>query len=135
MLKDVIIRFIRYILSKLEKPVKEIEMGRPKKVKPVETEAQKINEALDTMISEGEKLGLYQESAPKVEPVKEVSLNNVAYSIARNPVNQRWVVLSINYDMATKKVGEIKIIEESLDRIDVLHRYQVLSGTEFCSEV
>lgn len=121
MLKDIIIRFIKYILSKLDKPVKEIEMGRPRKnplptppVAPVEVKPEVVLPS---------------------EPIKTVDLNNVAYSIARNPVNQRWVVLSIKYDFATKTVGEIKVIEESLDRIDVLHRYQVLSGSEFFSEI
>ena len=110
-------------------------MGRPRKnpLPAVKTEQDKV---LDTLVAESQRLGLYDEPTVIVpEPLKPVECNNVALSILRNPANQKWMLVSIKFDYATKTLGEMTIIEQHTDRVEITYRYQVISGTTFMSPV
>lgn len=72
------------------------------------------------------------ESTPDREPVvPKVELNNIAYSITRDPKSQHWLVLAIPYDIKTGTVGEIKRIEMNSERVIILERFEILSQNEF----
>lgn len=100
--------------------------GRPKKAVP------NTSGMADVVIQEMKEQATAQSSTPDREPVvSKVELKDIAYSITRNPVNQRWVVLQIPYDIKTGQVGEIKRVEENPERIVIIERFKVLTGNDF----
>lgn len=124
-------------------------MGRPRKtLTTLETltpeqvaEANAPQKALDMMVAEGEALGLYEEPVTYVtlpkdgELVQLVQLNNIALSIVRNPVTQHWILLQFKFDYVTKTVGELTILDEHTDRIEIVERFKMVAGTELMSAV
>lgn len=107
--------------------------GRPKKIQEIVDET---NQLIARSQEETQKLAEVREQVQQdiKYPPKETSLNDIFLSITRNPVNQRWMVLQMKYDYKTQTFGPIEKIEESLERADVLHRFQVLSGHAFFGE-
>lgn len=71
---------------------------------------------------------------PASEPVGvEIKKDNVGFSIVRNPENQYWMLLKINFDYKTGSLGSIEKIEENPERSEVIYRFKVLAGDHFMS--
>jgi hypothetical protein len=110
-------------------------MGRPRKtnedlIKEQNEQIQANKNQQDLIVAaKSEKVELDK----VIEPIKEIVMKDTAYSVVRNPINQRWVMVSIDYDFATKTVGKITIVEEHTDRYEIISRYQIKSGDTFMS--
>lgn len=128
---NILIRLFNYIKEKLmgrpRKTLTTLETLTPEQVAEANKPTPAQEQALDTLVAEGEKLGLYE--APPI------ALNNIALSIVRNPVTQHWILLQFKFDYATKNVGEMTIIEEHTDRIEIVERFKMVAGTELMSAV
>lgn len=115
-------------------------LGRPKKNKTLttlETEPTPQEQALDTMVAEGQKMGLYDEpTAFTAEPVEvPLELKNTALSIVRNPESQHWMLVQFKFDFASKTVGSLQVLETHTDRIEIVERFKMVAGTELMSAV
>jgi hypothetical protein len=137
---DIVIRFINYIKEKLmgrpRKTLTTLETSTPEQVVEINTGEKDlystpVNEKLDALIAETQKLGLYDE----VCLGGFVELKNTALSIVRNPVTQHWILLQFKFDYATKTIGEMTIVEEHTDRIEIVERFKMVAGTELMSAV
>lgn len=75
--------------------------------------------------------------APQESSVDHVSDNlefkDVAFSITRDPVTQKWIAVSVSYDIKTKTVGTLTVVEANTDRSIIMERFQALAGNEFMS--
>lgn len=98
--------------------------GRPKKAQP-SNEPGSVVTTPDTQL-------VRRESTPDREPVApKIELNDVAFSVTRDPKTQHWLVLEIPYDIKSGQVGEIKRIEMNSERIIILERLEVLVHKTF----
>ena len=117
-------------------------VGRPKKIQETNVvdgnTGNTINLAEENKSVHNEELdGPTNEPAPKydideVEGIKP-EMNANAYSITRDPETQKWMAISIPYDVKSGTVGKIVIVEQNSDRQIIMERFQILAGQEFMS--
>lgn len=111
---------------------KELIMGRPRKnplpLTTLETESTVEEQTLNIIEQEPHSLDLHKE--PKL-----IELKNTALSIVRNPVTQHWMLVQFKFDYVTKTVGELIVLEEHTDRIEIVERFKMVAGTELMSAV
>jgi len=120
--------------------------GRPKKNQTLTTletlDPKEVQEeALQTMVDEGQKMGLYEELHDQTNEIFKADipvvkeLKEVAISVFRNPKTNRWAVATVKFDYITGTFGKVDIIEESTERIEVLERARVQFADHFMKEV
>lgn len=99
--------------------------GRPKK-------NPELAQLTNTVVEDLKSQAVVLQSTPDREPVKsKVELNDIAYSVTRDPKTQHWLVLEIPYDVKTGTVGEIKRVEMNSERIIILERLEILVQNTF----
>lgn len=58
------------------------------------------------------------------EQIELVELNSTAYSVAKNSSGQ-WVVVSIKYDVDTKTVGDIVILDSMSEKVFAVDKMKI----------
>jgi hypothetical protein len=110
-------------------------VGRPKKVKEetaiLHTENGPVVLSLEETKGYEPIPALTNEPGAVNESVPEMNAN--AYSITRDPETQKWMAISIPYDVKSGTVGKIVVVEQNTDRQIIMERFQILAGQEFMS--
>lgn len=105
--------------------------GRPKKVQEIVDET---NQLIARREEENQKLAEIREQVQSdirnSAPIEE-KLPDVAFGITRDKKTQHLVVFTVTLDYNKKVLGTIVDNEKSPERVDVLHRFKVLSGNAF----
>lgn len=63
----------------------------------------------------------------------EVELNDMALTIFKDKVTQRWTVGEIRINGTEKVVGSLKIIDVTTERAVAMERFKMLAGEYFMS--
>ena len=108
--------------------------GRPKKVVEVLSQTpEQIVVAQSTpdreLVDEPTAL-TYTEENPLTNVLE---FKDIAFSITRDPTTQKWLAISIPYDIKTKEAGTVTVVEANSDRTIIMERFQALAGNEFMS--